>query len=185
MASAKGTATVTFGPEACGTPKGVTRDKQPLPDWLTPSPQELATVGMQAEFNALERFEAEAGEATLANFERVKDTVAANLDEFILGSFELVRMVDTTARSVSITVRVDISVARLANLIQSTSAVGTTQETKRSLIGVFVMAREQASIERFSPEVHQDTIARAIGRRSPRLGSMPMNAVGAYTLRTA
>jgi hypothetical protein len=173
--SAKGTASMTFGPVTCGTSKGIGRDKKPLPECLSPSGVELAQLTADADFNALERFEADAGEATLANFERVKDSVAAHLGDFILGSLELVRTVDTTARQVSLTVRVDINAARLSNLMQRSSAVGKTEEAKRSLIGVFVMAREQASVERFDAEVHQDERVQANRQRTSNADSAGTN----------
>lgn len=153
--SSKGTATSPFGPATCGTPQGLGRDKKPRAECLAPSPGELSALVTKAKLNALERFAAEAGEAGQANFDRVRDTVAAHLDDFVLGSLELVRVVDTPARQASITVRVDINAARLANLIQGSSAVGRSGRDERSLIGVFVMAREQASVERFDGEVRQ------------------------------
>jgi hypothetical protein len=119
---------------------------------MTPGAADIATATRQAALNALERYAADAGEAMLANFDRVRDSVAAHLDDYVLGSLELVRTVDTTARTMTITVRVEVNAARLANIMKSTSAVGTTSQSQRSLIGMFVMAREAAAVEQFGAE---------------------------------
>jgi hypothetical protein len=173
--SSKGTAVANFGPASCGTAQGIGRDKKPLPGCLTPSAAEIADVTRQANLNAFERYAADAGEATLANFDRVRDSVAAHLDSYMLGSFELLRTVDSTARRLSVTVRVDINAARLANMIQGTSAVGKTAAAQRSLIGVFVMAREASGVERFADEQRHDARTQVSSQSASKSDSSAAN----------
>ena len=173
--SSKGTATANFGPASCGTAQGIGRDKKPLSGCLAPSAAEIADVTRQANLNAFERYAADAGEATLANFDRVRDSVAAHLDSYMLGSLELLRTVDSTARRLSVTVRVDINAARLANMIQGTSAVGKTAAAQRSLIGVFVMAREAAGVERFADEQRHDVRAQVSSQSTSKSDSSGAN----------
>lgn len=152
IVSVKGTATTAFGPRECGTPKGVDKKRQPLPACRTPSAAEWSALLTNAQLNAIERYAATAGEATLSNFTRVQDSVARNLDTFLLGTVELNRDVDTTLRRASLTVRVDLNEAKLAGLLHSSSAVATTDRRNRSLMGMFVMARSQQAIERYDGE---------------------------------
>jgi hypothetical protein len=153
VVSSRGAATIGFGPDVCGTPQGVGRDRRPIPACLQPGVAELREVQRRAAIAAVERFVAENGEAAAQAFERVRDSVSTQFDAIVLNVFELTRAVDSTSRQVSMSVRVDINEARLRNLLAATSAVGSAAQGEKALMGLFMLAREQAEVERFGAEV--------------------------------
>ena len=153
VVSERGTASAPFtGPAVCGTPKGIGKDKRPLPECLQPTPSELRTLQRCAALNALERFAARDGEATTRAFERVRDSIHARFDQIVVGVLELSREIDSTSRQVTSNVRADINESKLRDLLRATSAVAGTPSAEKALMGMFMLARSQVSTERFDGE---------------------------------
>jgi hypothetical protein len=165
LVSSKGLATVSFGSSICGTPKGIGKDKLPIPSCLQPTPAEIQAAQHKAALNAVERFAAEGGESALKTYDRIRDSVETRYADIVLSVLELNRSVDSTARTLSVTVRAEISEARLRNLINGSSAIATGGSAK-SQMGTFMLAREQSGVEQFGVEVRRSTQAASNGSRA-------------------
>ena len=151
VTASRGAATFTFGPAVCGTVDGVDKTGAPIKQCRQPTPLDFQEAQRRAALNAVERFVAEGGESQAQAFERVRDSVRTRFDEIIMTVAELNRSVDENTRQITMAVRIDINEAKLRNLMQATSSIATSGGAK-SLVGMFLLAREQASVESFGAE---------------------------------
>jgi hypothetical protein len=151
VVTGRASAVMTYGPPICGTPQGVDKKGLPVKECRDPSPLDFQEAQRRAALAAVERFVADGGEDQLRAFERIRDSVRTRFDEIIMNLTELNRVVDPDKRQVTMAVRVDINEAKLRLLLQATSSVAKAGE-ERSLLGMFLVAREQVSRETFGAE---------------------------------
>lgn len=159
VVSSKGSATLIYGPPECGTPKGVGKNKQPLPACLAPTQADIQQVQRNAALSAIETYVAGGTEAGLQAFDKIKESVQGQYANIVLNLVELNRTVDSTSRQLTMLVRVDINEARLRSMMQANSAIGQKGGGAKSLMGSFMMAREQATVENFNAEVRKTATA--------------------------
>lgn len=172
VVSEKGTATQPFaGPPVCATPKGMGKDKQPLPECLQPSAAEVQALQRRAALNAVERLVARDGESAIRAFDRIRDSLSTRFDQIVVGVLELSRSVDSASRQATMHVRADISDARLRDLLRSTSAISSTKTSDQSMMGMFMLARSQSGVQRFDVERRESMSTSANSRADSRADS--------------
>lgn len=132
-ASEKGMATVTYTGKA-------------------PTPKDYRSAERQAQFNALERYVANSTNAESRNFKNIRQTVSADLGNYILGSSIITEQVDKNAKTLSIVLRADIDTSALANAFSANSTVGKTKASDRSYVTFIFVARQQASATRYGSD---------------------------------
>lgn len=108
-----------------------------------------------AQVAAVERYFAENGEAESQNFEAIQEKVEANLDKFILSSTVLNEQDQPGLRKYSITLRVELNVAKLRNTLKGASATAKVSNAEKSQMVYVFVAREVASIKSFDDRVVQ------------------------------
>lgn len=106
-----------------------------------------------AQVAAVERYFAENGEADSQNFEAIQDKVETNLEKFVLSSTVLNELDQPGLRKYSITLRVELNVAKLRNTLKTASATGKTSNAEKSQMVYVFVAREIASIKSFDDRV--------------------------------
>ena len=147
----RGSASHIFGPAICGTSQGVDRKGQPLKECRQPAPLDYQEALRRAALAAVERHVAQGGEDQARAFERIRDSARSHLDEIVVTTAELNRVVDSTTRTITMAVRVEINEARLRNMLQATSSIAR-RDGDKSLMGLFLVARAQVSVQSFGPE---------------------------------
>ena len=108
-----------------------------------------------AQLAAVERYFAEAGEAEAENFEAIQAKVEENLDKFLLGTTIINEQNNESAKKYSVSVRVEINVAKLRNAVRGSSSTAKATAaggTKSQLVYVFV-GREASSVRSFDARV--------------------------------
>lgn len=172
VVSEKGTATQPFsGPSICATRKGIGKDKRPLPECLRPSAAEVQALQRLAALNAVERLVARDGASAIRAFDRIRDSLAARYDQIVVGVLELARAIDSASKQVTVNVRADISDARLRDLLRATAAISSRSTAERSMMGMFMLARFQSSVQRFDVERRESTSTTANARADGRADS--------------
>lgn len=107
----------------------------------------------KAQISAVERYFAENGEAESQNFEAIADQISGNLDSFILNTTVLNEQDQPSLKKYSVSVKVELNVAKLRNTLRKSSAVATAGAyEKSSMVYVFV-GREAASVRAFDTRV--------------------------------
>ncbi|MBY0572330.1 MAG: hypothetical protein K2P84_01510 [Undibacterium sp.] len=106
-----------------------------------------------AQVAAVERYFAEKGEAESENFEAIQAKVEANLDKFILSTVVLNEQDQPGLRKYSITVKVELNVAKLNTTLRSSSVAGKTPGAEKSQMVYVFVAREVASVKSFDDRV--------------------------------
>lgn len=160
LVGGRGSATFTYGPAVCGTAQGVDKKGAPIKECRQPTPLDFQEVQRRAALSAVERFVAEGGEDQSRAFDRIRDSVRTHLDEIVISVAELNRAIDENSRQITMAVRVEINESRLRNLLQATSNIARAG-TDKSLMGMFLLAREQISIEAIGPERRSAMATRA------------------------
>ena len=118
---------------------------------LTPLEKEKAY--RSAQLSAVERYFAENGESESQNFEAIQDKISDNLDKFILSTVVLNEQDQPSLHKYSVSVRVELNVAKLRNTLRSASAASKTAgKDKSQLVYVFV-GREVDSLRTFDERV--------------------------------
>jgi hypothetical protein len=108
-----------------------------------------------AQVSAVERYFAENGEAESENFEAIQPMVEDNLDKFILSTTVINEQNQEGLKKYSVSVRVELNVAKLRSSIRSNSATakaGASGGEKSQLVYVFA-GREAASVRSFDDRV--------------------------------
>jgi len=161
----RGQAKISFGTAKCGTPEGVRRG-QPIPECQAPSATELALVQRRAALNAIERMVSDAGVERLQAFDRAKETILEKLDDVVMTTTELSRNVNTDTRTVEVVVSVELNNTRLAVMLQGAPAGGgRAASVKDNGIGLFVLARDQSSVEEFLVESRRESASTTDNQR--------------------
>ena len=107
----------------------------------------------KAQVSAVERYFAESGEAESENFAAIEDKIVENLDSFILNTTVLNEQDQSSLKKYSVSVKVEINVAKLRNTLRKSSAVSKAGVYEKShLVYVFV-GREAANVRAFDARV--------------------------------
>jgi hypothetical protein len=161
----RGQAKITFGTPKCGTPEGMRRG-QLIPECQAPTAAEIALVQRRAALNAIERMVADAGVERLQAFDRAKESILEKLDDIVLSTTELSRNVIVESRSVEVVVSVELNNTRLAVMLQGAPAGGgRASSVKDNGIGLFLLARDQASVEEFLVETRRESASTSDNQR--------------------
>jgi hypothetical protein len=136
---------------------------------LTPAIKNQAIE--KARLKAVEKYFADAGEAEMENFDRNLATIQSKIETFTDDPVKLSELDDPANKRYSVSVRVELNVARLRNAIKSTSAVaGAAPGGKSKVVFVFV-GREVASVKTFDDRVvKQATSSSSIDAKSQKKG---------------
>lgn len=123
---------------------------------------------LKAQLSAVERYFAENGESQSQNFESIQGKVEENLDKFILNTVVINEQDQSSFHKYTVSLRVELNVAKLNNVLSSSSAVGKStpagNEGKSQLVYIFV-GRKADSVRAFDARVFQrvETSARTKG----------------------
>lgn len=118
---------------------------------LTPADKDKAY--RIAQVASVERYFAENGEAESQNFEAIQDKVEANLDKFVLGTTVLNEQDQASLNKYSVTLRVELNVAKLRNTLKTATATAKTSNADKSQMVYVFVAREVASVKAFDNRV--------------------------------
>lgn len=119
----------------------------------TLNPVEKEKAYQAAQVAAVERYFAENGEADSQNFEAIQDKVEANLDKFVLSTNVLNEQDQPGLKKYSITVKIELNVAKLRNTLKNASATAKTSNANKSQMVYVFVAREVASTKSFDDRV--------------------------------
>ncbi len=119
------------------------------------SPEVKEKALRAAQVKAVEFYYAEAGEAQSANFDAIRDRVAASLDQFILEATVLDEQDQTDKRVYTVTVRTSINVAKLRNAVKSGSATQAVAKADKSKLTFLFVSRQVDSEKSFDDRVYQ------------------------------
>lgn len=108
-----------------------------------------------AQVAAIERYFAEAGEAEAENFEAIQPKVEENLDKFLLGTTIINEQNNETQKKYSVSVRVEINVAKLRNALRGSSATAKIANGEKSQLVYVFIGREAASVRSFDERIVQ------------------------------
>lgn len=140
VANARGKASVTYQGSVFGS-KASADDKQ--------------KALREAQVKAVEFYYAEAGQAESANFDAIRDRVAANLDKFILETTVLDEQDQTDKHVYTVTVRTSINVAQLRNAVKAGSATQAVAKGDKSKLTFLFVSRQVDSEKSFDDRVYQ------------------------------
>jgi hypothetical protein len=140
VANARGKASVTYEGSVFGSKA---------------SPEAKARAFKDAQVKAVEFYYAEAGQSESANFDAIRDRVAANLDKFILDTTVLDEQDQTDKRVYTVTVRTSINVAQLRNAVKAGSATQATGKADKSKLTFLFVSRQVDSEKTFDDRVYQ------------------------------
>ena len=140
VATARGKASVTYESSLFGTKA---------------SPEVKERALKEAQVKAVEFYYAEAGESQSANFDAIRDKVAASLDAFILDTTVLDEQDQTDKRTYTVTVRTSINVAKLRNAVKSGSATQAVAKADKSKLTFLFVSRQVDSEKAFDDRVYQ------------------------------
>jgi len=118
---------------------------------LTPIDKEKAY--RSAQVAAVERYFAENGESESQNFEAIQDRINDNLDKFILSTTVLNEQDQPGLHKYSVSVRIELNVAKLRNTLRGSSAVSKTTAQEKSQLTYVFAGREVESVQAFDARV--------------------------------
>ena len=140
VATARGKASVTYEGSVFGTKA---------------SPEVKERALKAAQVKAVEFYYAEAGESQSANFDAIRDKVAASLDAFILDTTVLDEQDQTDKRTYTVTVRTSINVAKLRNAVKAGSATQAVAKGDKSKLTFLFVSRQVDSEKVFDDRVYK------------------------------
>lgn len=107
----------------------------------------------KAQVSAVERYFAENGEAESENFEAIEGKITENLDNFILNTTVLNEQDQPGLKKYSISVKVELNVAKLRNTLRKSSAVSKAGAYEKSQMVYVFVGREASSVRSFDTRV--------------------------------
>ncbi|MDB5814998.1 MAG: hypothetical protein JWN23_2115 [Rhodocyclales bacterium] len=110
-----------------------------------------------AQVSAVERYFAENGEAESENFEAIQPMVEANLEKFILSTTIINEQNIENLKKYSVSVRVDLNVAKLRSTIRGASATAKAAIGERSQLVYVFVGREAASVRSYDDRIVKRT----------------------------
>ncbi|HEX7642732.1 MAG TPA: hypothetical protein VF472_11055 [Burkholderiaceae bacterium] len=116
-------------------------------------PNEKAQAYTKAQVAAVERYYAENGQSEAENFESIEDKVAANLDKFVMTTTVLNEQDDPNFHKYTLTVKVELNLAKLRNTLKNNSAAGLAAPVAKSQMVYVFVGREVASVKKFDDRV--------------------------------
>lgn len=116
-------------------------------------PAEKEQAYRAAQVASVERYFAESGEAESQNFDAIQEKIAANLDKFILSTTVLNEQDQPGLHKYSITVRIELNVAKLKNTLRASSVVARADNAARSQMVYVFVGREVASVRAFDDRI--------------------------------
>jgi len=126
---------------------------------LTPEIRNQAIA--RARLKAVEKYFADQGEAEMENFDRNLATIQSRMDAFSDDPVKLGEQDDPANKRYSVSVRVELNVARLRNLIRGSSAVAATPAAAKSKVVFVFVGREVASVKTFDDRVVRQSVSRS------------------------
>jgi len=117
--------------------------------WRGPSEKVRRQALVSAKFNAIERYISQGNQSQLKGFEKIRDQVRQQIDDFVLSASIISEDVDKKAKRYTIVVRADLNVNRLRYALQANSAVTNTASNERPTIAMVFVAREVRSVKSF------------------------------------
>jgi hypothetical protein len=108
-----------------------------------------------AKINAVERYFAESGDAESQNFDKIRPTVQAKLNDFVLGTTVLSEEDSSDTKKYTVVARVELNIPRLRNALKSASTVGS-KGAYSSLTFLFV-GRQAASVRNYDARTSSTT----------------------------
>lgn len=118
---------------------------------VTPADKDKAMRAAQVA--SVERYFAENGEAESQNFEAIQPSIEANLEKFILSTTVLNEQDQQSMKKYSVSVRVELNVAKLRNTLRSASNAGQNDGRAKSQIVYVFVGREISSAKSFDDRV--------------------------------
>ena len=129
-------------------------------------PAEKEQAYQRAQVAAIERYFAENGEAEAENFDAISDKIAQNLDKFVLSTAVLNEQDNPGFHKYSVTVRVEVNLAKLRITLRGASMAGKTAGAEKSQMVYVFVGREVASVKKFDERVVQHQGVSAEGTMS-------------------
>lgn len=118
-------------------------------------PPAVRTQAIQAaELKAIASYYATAGSSDSANFDRIKERVAANLDQYVLDQTIIEEQDRKDVHEYTVSLRAKLNVSELDNAIKAASGVAAPNAV-RSPITLLVVARQASSKTDFDPHTYQ------------------------------
>lgn len=106
-----------------------------------------------AQVAAVERYFAENGDAQSQNFEDIQPQIEENLDKFILSTTVINEQNQVGLLKYSVSVRVELNVSKLRNILRKSSAIGKAGNHEKSRLVYVFVGREVASVRSFDARV--------------------------------
>jgi hypothetical protein len=108
-----------------------------------------------AELKAIETYYAKAGGSESANFDSIKNTVAANLDQYVLDETIIEEQDRKDVHEYTVSLRATLNVSRLDNAIKSASGAAAVPMTAKSQMTFLVAARQASTQTDFDAHTYQ------------------------------
>ena len=102
-----------------------------------------------AKVNSIERFIAGGGVSRSKNFDLIRNDVAQDPDQFLLGHTIISEKDDDDANKYRVVLRTEINAARLDQALQEMSAVGNASSAEKSYMSFVFVARQQTSVKSY------------------------------------
>jgi hypothetical protein len=119
----------------------------------TPAIADYRNAERAAEVNAIARYIASTTSAEERNFQKMQSSVTSSLSQYVLGVTPISKSINADLSTLTMVVRVDLDTNALTNAFRAHSAVHATASSARSYIAFIFVARQQAAITRYGPEV--------------------------------
>lgn len=130
------------------------------------TPEVRTEAVRQASINALDRYFAEANQKKAKNYELIRASMVADIEQYVLSVAVLSEDIDgqpldkmrkATSGLYTVVVRADINANRVNNELISQSAIANTAVRDKSLLTFVFVARQQTSIQSFDDKVYTRT----------------------------
>ena len=117
-------------------------------------PAVRAQAIQSAELKAIASYYATAGSSDAANYDSIKDKVAANLDQYVLDETIIEEQDRKDVHEYTVSLRAKLNVSELDNAIKAASGAAASN-TARSPITLLVVARQASSKTDYDPHTYQ------------------------------
>jgi hypothetical protein len=119
------------------------------------SPEDKSRALSLAQFKAVEKYFAEAGDSQTENLDAIRAKIKADPERFILETAILSEEDRPDMKQYSITVRTTLNASQLRNALKSTSAVGSADKGDKSKLTFVFVSRQTDSAQSFDDRVYQ------------------------------
>lgn len=124
----------------------------------------------EAALKAIEVYFAEAGQSESANFDAIRPKILEDIGRFILDTVVISEVDNPKDFQYTVAVRISLNVANLRNAVQSSSAIGKSNEAEKSAMSFVFVSRQVDSTKNFDDRVYkrQDASSQVSGVESNR-----------------